>query len=404
MDGNGPARLNGWKEIANHLGVTVRTAQLWEKQRSLPIHRLPGGGKPSVFSTTEELEAWIHCNPGQPAPETRPTEIRRTRRIGRLPIAAVVAVLVVVSILAIVQIPSNPSTLVAEVATCSMEGQNVKALDATNRVVWLWPYEEMAEVDNGEWPDHPECIVQDVNADGRSEVLFLYLGNDRYKNDARLICNTPGQKRSLWEHPLGRRLEKDGREFSAAYIGRLVRPVEIHGTLHLIVVTRHSPSYPSEVVLLNARSGALVDRYSHPGHLEAIALGDLDLDGTNELLVGGINNPGPGPGRPVLILLDLPFTDEHGRSRRSEDFFGNPGPQELLYLSLPRSDTDEVTGLPAEVREVGISDEGVVTAVVTSPNGRLTYTLDLSDMRHPRITSATAHTSLPTGSSNPISP
>jgi hypothetical protein len=397
MDGNGPARLNGWKEIANHLDVTVRTAQLWEKQRHLPIHRLPGGGKPSVFSTTEELEAWIHCNPGQPVPETRPTEIRRTRWSGRLPIAAVVAVLVVVSILAIVQIPSNPSTLVAEVATCSMEGQVVKALDATDGVVWLWAYEEMTEVDSEEWPDGPGCIVQDVNSDGRAEVLFLYLGNDRYKSDARLICNTPGENRSRWEHPLGRRLEKDGRVFSAAYIGRLVRPVEIHGSLHLIVVTRHSPSYPSEVVLLNAWSGAVVDRYSHPGHLEVIALGDLDLDGTNELLVGGINNPGPGPGRPVLIVLDLPFTGEHGRSRRSEDFFGNPGPQELAYLSLPRSDADEAAGLPAEVREVGISDEGVVTAVVVSPNGRLTYTLDLSDMRHPRITSATAQISFKLG-------
>jgi hypothetical protein len=397
MDGNGPARLNGWKEIANHLGVTVRTAQLWEKHRGLPIHRLPGGGKPSVFSTTEELEAWIHCNPDRPAPETRPTDGRHAPSSGQLRIVAIVATLVVISILAIIQIPSDPSTLVAEVATCSVEGQNVKALDATGGVIWLWSYEDMGEVDREERSDRPECIVQDVNADGRSEVLFLYLGNDRYRNDARLICKTPGETRSLWEHPLGRRLEKNGRVFSAAYIGRLVRPVEIRGTLHLIVVTRHSPSYPSEIVLLDARSGALVDRYSHPGHLENIALGDLDLDGTNELLVGGINNPGPGPGRPVLILLDLPFTSEHGRSRRSEDFFGNPGPQELLYLSLPRSDADEAAGLPAEVREVGISDEGVVTAVVVSPNGRLTYTLDLSDMRHPRITSATAQTSFKLG-------
>ena len=34
--------LTSWKEIANHLQVTVRTAQLWEKQRDLPVRRVPG--------------------------------------------------------------------------------------------------------------------------------------------------------------------------------------------------------------------------------------------------------------------------------------------------------------------------------------------------------------------------
>ena len=69
MGSSGSSRLTGWKEIANHLDVTVRTAQLWEKNRGLPVHRLPGGGKPSVFSTTEELEAWVLSNPDEPPPE-----------------------------------------------------------------------------------------------------------------------------------------------------------------------------------------------------------------------------------------------------------------------------------------------------------------------------------------------
>ena len=387
------SRLTGWKEIANYLGVTVRTAQLWEKSRGLPIHRLPGGGKPSVFSTTGELEFWIQSNPDHSSPGSPPPETPHPQPAGRLRLAAIIAIAVLVSVFAIIQIPLDPSTIALKVETCTLDGDLVKALDATNSVVWQWLFKDMAGDSSREPERRTDCIVQDVDADGRPEVLFLYRGKDRYKNDARLICLTPGEKRSRWEHPLGRRLEKDGRVFSDAYIGRLVRPVEIHGVLHLIVVTRHSPSYPAEIALLDARSGVLVDRYSHPGHLETITLGDLDRDGSDELLVGGINNPGPGPGRPVLILLDLPFTGEHVRARRSEDFFDNPGPQELLYVTLPRSDADEVTGLPAEVREVGVSDEGIVTAVVTSPNGSLTYTLDLSDLRYPRITSATAHTS-----------
>ncbi len=35
--------VTSWKQIAAHLGVNVRTAQKWEKERGLPVRRLPGG-------------------------------------------------------------------------------------------------------------------------------------------------------------------------------------------------------------------------------------------------------------------------------------------------------------------------------------------------------------------------
>jgi len=35
-----PGRLNGWKEIALHLGKGTRTVQRWEKLYGLPVHRI----------------------------------------------------------------------------------------------------------------------------------------------------------------------------------------------------------------------------------------------------------------------------------------------------------------------------------------------------------------------------
>ena len=32
-----PRELNSWTEIAHHLGVNVRTAQKWERERRLPV-------------------------------------------------------------------------------------------------------------------------------------------------------------------------------------------------------------------------------------------------------------------------------------------------------------------------------------------------------------------------------
>jgi hypothetical protein len=49
--------LNSWKEIAAYLGVTVRAAQKWERDRGLPVYRLPG--KRSVVSACrEDIDRW----------------------------------------------------------------------------------------------------------------------------------------------------------------------------------------------------------------------------------------------------------------------------------------------------------------------------------------------------------
>ena len=52
-------RLDSWKSIAAYLSRDVRTAIRWEKERGLPVHRVPGGKKHSVFAFTRDLDAWL---------------------------------------------------------------------------------------------------------------------------------------------------------------------------------------------------------------------------------------------------------------------------------------------------------------------------------------------------------
>src|SRR5437899_10202048 len=49
--------LRGWKQIAHYLGVTERTAQVWEQSARMPVHHLPGS-KGRVFAIDSELNAW----------------------------------------------------------------------------------------------------------------------------------------------------------------------------------------------------------------------------------------------------------------------------------------------------------------------------------------------------------
>ena len=61
-------QLHGWKEIAAHLGRDERTAKRWEKQRGLPVRRIPGSGRANVYILISELEAWLSAEARPPLP------------------------------------------------------------------------------------------------------------------------------------------------------------------------------------------------------------------------------------------------------------------------------------------------------------------------------------------------
>lgn len=59
-------RLDSWKAIAEYLDRNVRTVTRWAEQRRLPVHRVPGGKRQSVFAYTDEIDAWLvshHASP-----------------------------------------------------------------------------------------------------------------------------------------------------------------------------------------------------------------------------------------------------------------------------------------------------------------------------------------------------
>jgi hypothetical protein len=65
------AELASWKEISVYLGVTVRTAQNWERERGLPVQRLPGK-RSLVTARPTELDAWRKTHETLPETPTRP--------------------------------------------------------------------------------------------------------------------------------------------------------------------------------------------------------------------------------------------------------------------------------------------------------------------------------------------
>jgi tetratricopeptide (TPR) repeat protein len=52
-------RLDSWKEIAAFFGRDERTVKRWEKERGLPVYRVPGSARGGVFAYAEELAEWL---------------------------------------------------------------------------------------------------------------------------------------------------------------------------------------------------------------------------------------------------------------------------------------------------------------------------------------------------------
>jgi tetratricopeptide (TPR) repeat protein len=85
-------RIDGWKAIANYLGRDRSTVMRWAAERAMPVHRIPGGQRGSVFALSEELDAWLAVRAAQAdegaadlevIPASTPAEERRRWWRGR---------------------------------------------------------------------------------------------------------------------------------------------------------------------------------------------------------------------------------------------------------------------------------------------------------------------------------
>jgi Tol biopolymer transport system component len=65
MSENGRQRLDSWGEIAHYLRRDIRTVKRWEKEKGLPVHRLPGGKRQVVFAYQDEIDLWASSSKGK---------------------------------------------------------------------------------------------------------------------------------------------------------------------------------------------------------------------------------------------------------------------------------------------------------------------------------------------------
>lgn len=109
-------RLRSWKEIAAFFGADERTVKRWETQRALPVHRVPGNRRASVYAYTNELTAWLKQEePKAPAPPVTMSDTPEgLSRRSRLLIAGGAMSILLAGVAALVLAPSKPAQTAAK--------------------------------------------------------------------------------------------------------------------------------------------------------------------------------------------------------------------------------------------------------------------------------------------------
>ncbi|RMF71436.1 MAG: hypothetical protein D6738_13875 [Acidobacteria bacterium] len=355
-------RLSSWKEIAAHLGVSVRTAQNWERRFGMPVHRLGEGPRAHVFAEPDELDAWLaaaaRSAPGSAPPRRRGLPVRRLLPAGLALVAAAVL------LTAAVRIGAGAWRAAPRHAP---EPAGVEVVDGRLVVIgpagsqgWSIPLAGLAVDHYGDalaGASGPFHRLFDLDDDGSRELLFVETPADRRVRSSALACYDDTGRR-LWRTPLAEPLEWNGETFHG-FSGRILEIVQAPERTY-VVTTASNTRFPAQVALIDLRSGARVGVFVHPGRVYAHALADITDDGRPELLLGLANNPGPGLGHAALAALEIPFPPPSATGR---DLFGRPAVRPLRYYMFARPDVYDVEPLVHAVRRIEVGPEGIVVTV-----------------------------------------
>jgi hypothetical protein len=361
--------LQSWKEIAAHLGVTVRSVQRWE-EAGLPVHRQGSGSKARVFAYTDELQEWLVAGG---AIATQPAEIASledSRRRWLWYGSAVCALLaLVVGLLVLRQTGILPGARVPH--SWTMEGTRLKIFDAHDRLCWEKRFSPFASYYEQFVKDR--VLIADIDNDGRIEVLVNMVPENLAETGGSLLCFEQSGK-LRWEYHYGGTKTFGTRTFEPSYVGRFLRVVTVNGRPRILTIANHYLWYPAQAALLDPITGRLIEEYWHPGSIYYYAIRDLDHDGQQELLLGALNNPGEGLGHAALVALRIPFS---AGPRKVSVPNPPPGGGELAYVLFPLPDVAKVMGiLPIMARFNIDAQQRIVIETPLPENGGLVYYLD----------------------------
>jgi len=345
--------LNSWKEIADRLDVSVRTAQLWEKERGLPVRRVPGG-RGRVFIRVAELEEWRDSGERPTSLDGPPTEGKARRMPRPVMVAGVVLVAVVTVALAVAHPWDRARIARVEFAREGGAGNDM--------FVGLYEHHGTL-IRTLHFDNVVESAVVSPDEPG-SQSVFIGFGKGSAEHRGHVAAfDVAGDE--LWTFDLYDMAILAEARGARNDVSDMLTPTDLHladvdGRAVVAVVAHDLNFFASRVTLLAADSGEHLGTYWHDGGLGygLSVLGDLNADGAAELVVPGHGNglwgellPQNSP-HAVVMAFDLAelATWGHSQSWPRRRWHSMPLRMPLWYHIIP-PDSDG-----ANVSELSLRD------------------------------------------------
>jgi hypothetical protein len=364
--GESRKRLTSWKDIARHLERDVRTVMRWEKERSLPVHRVPGPRPSRVWAYADELTAWLAAAPPEEAAAPPPVDhppaaaeepapsavTNRTRRLLYRWAAGVAALALVTAAVVIARRPAGPI-----VEILAGEG-GLRAVDHSRRTLWSFRVPDAVEVSTaGRW-----WRLSDLDGDGRSEVIAAVnvTRAGRTLTTATLYCFSD-DGRLKWSHTPSDAWRFGNDEYLAPWGSTTVSVVMLARGTRVAWAVHHHTWWPSMLLLLDAR-GASELAFINAGYLSDVG---ASMDG-RRLFVTGISN---SQQKYFMAMLDADRPGATSPEQPGSEFECRTCPpgRPLVYYAFPRTEASRAIAFPAEPPSVFVEGDRTQVWVKEAP-------------------------------------
>lgn len=259
----GPEQLTSWKEIADYLNVSLRTAQNWEREKGLPVQRM-AGEKGRVIAHPAELERWRRATFRTHSWSSNPTYLRR------IALFSVVFAIAVITYEVAAYVGQHRSL---QPASYRLGHRSLTVLDSKGVDRWRKAFAEPLE--SADYSDaalavHRKIAFTDIDADGGGETLFVYSPLNSLRTPGALYClSNKGEER--WNFAPVRYSAGNGSGYARTHVinDMLVAPSHGNSEALILLLDCQLPGHSSKLFVLSPR-GEILATYAHSGTWECL--------------------------------------------------------------------------------------------------------------------------------------